>query len=560
MLFAFLCGLGLLGEGGVEISEAYWRLRAWEASFDRSSIEYFVYPSSGRATHFRTLENWPGVSVKRSFSLDENQVRSPLPDFIETVEYGVYTMQSTSRDSQAIEVFGSELATEFGAHASSAKEILYAFGAAGWRGFWSDAIQPKQVRSVVRTGSGGLVLNLQIKDEGYKVPVRISLDGSGSFPTEITIRPDGPHQSTTSITRVGPDSGEDSPYLAATFHGPDRKPGLRMKVVRRTPLKNVPACPPVPRGKQVFSEALGTVRESGGATPFNETGVSFRELQGSSVETKDFGNVAPRENLRAKFLVRNQTSRILTYGGFDQACGVEAWMDGNNVLMPGEASFLHMAARSSRKRGASNTAFDLIEIDGETRNQKRFVMKWNVAGSPWVDRSELWVSPEIREETSFGIHDVPSRREVTVLNLPAGVDVRLQDASLVLKLRSPAAPGSLVGHVAVRLNSARVSANVRLPVFVKDLGNSLRIAPHSAVMMSDSTAPLELTVIGATNSTDWRPVSSSKRVAVTRVGNRVVCRVAGNPQYRGVEVVDVKILDSQANTLATSSICIVVKR
>lgn len=251
------------------VEEVWWRLRAWEAIFERAQIVYERPDAlkSGRMTLI--LSHWPGVSVLRRSAHGDGSRDALHSPGLETVVFGKYTRWTPGEpERHAYETFGTEMAEEYTAAVGGLQEILYIAGArvtAETR--WSDWWRLSQNKRKVREHLGDLVVSLTVSVAGIDVPAKILLKRDRLCPAEIVMRPGQAKEVAWRISPACFSDGAADPfgvsYLIETrFGGGDRE--YESVIIRNVrPYDGQPTVPVVSRDTAVVSEPLGIERRAG---------------------------------------------------------------------------------------------------------------------------------------------------------------------------------------------------------------------------------------------------------------------------------------------------------
>jgi hypothetical protein len=155
------------------------------------------------------------------------------------------------------------------------------------------------------------------------------------------------------------------------------------------------------------------------------------KLKGSSsgVVIKDYGVVGPNQEMVFKQTIRNSSSEPVVLEGFDKACGVKAYVEGNGVIAPGSSATLTLDARTNVLAGPGGATFDLTLNRNGQKTVRPYVISWIVAPHPSLSDAELWFVAGDTTAKKVSLMNSSGDEKATRLSVPKGyrAEVKGQD-------------------------------------------------------------------------------------------------------------------------------------
>jgi len=144
----------------------------------------------------------------------------------------------------------------------------------------------------------------------------------------------------------------------------------------------------------------------------------------------DFGVQLPNDPVKASWWVVNPGTSPLVLGGFENACGCQAWVDGNPVVPASGKVRLNMSTVAGGSPGPHGVFFNLTEEGGRAEKKiVRYILKWSIPPMPSFAPDEIAFRPGTPDKRTVSIKNA-ERFDLKVLTAPKGVSARLVRSAL----------------------------------------------------------------------------------------------------------------------------------
>lgn len=142
-----------------------------------------------------------------------------------------------------------------------------------------------------------------------------------------------------------------------------------------------------------------------------------------NIGVAELGDVLPNETVAHKWQVVNTSDQPMVLGGFDEACGCKAWVDGNPVIPANGQTELNIKAVAAGSPGPHGVYFSLTTQVGSAPKQiNRYVMKWTAAKLPAFEPAVITFKQGVPSEKVVQVKDRQKFR-LNLLKLPRGISI-----------------------------------------------------------------------------------------------------------------------------------------